>query len=309
MNANTIRDLLIRETNVLLYGPPGTGKTHLAQEVATLLENDSGVSPIYFDTGREQGFFRAQPEPKCKVFWVTFHQSYSYDNFVIGLRPDIQSNSPLGLRPEAGVLLQAAAHASRPEHSSLIVIDEVNRGNVGQILGDFITIMEPDKRLSEDGGPTPSTVYVTLPYVVQGGSLQVDLENSRVEIQNPFAMPRSVYTLATMNSIDRSASPLDAAIRRRFRVVNLSVDRQTIAAALDLEAEAIKIGDANLNSIRNIKILAAYLLDELNTRIEWFLGRDFQLGSWYLGRSVESKMWMRRSTLSQTSGTAGSGPN
>ena len=172
----------------MLYGPPGTGKTHLAQEVATLLEGEGAISATYLDTESEQHFLQAHKEPRCKVFWVTFHQSYAYDNFVIGLRPDLQSKSPLGLKPEPGVLLQAAAHASRAGHSSLIVIDEVNRGNVGQVFGDFITIMEPDKRLADDGNPTPSTVYVTLPYVAQGDSIQVDLRALRVEMPNPFAM-------------------------------------------------------------------------------------------------------------------------
>ena len=283
MKARALRDLLLSETNVLLYGPPGTGKTHLAQEVANLLKGDSAISATYLDTEKEQHFLHARTELRCKVFWVTFHQSYSYDNFVIGLRPDLQSESLLALKPEPGVLLQAAAHASYAGHISLIVIDEVNRGNVGQVFGDFITIMEPDKRLGEDGNPTPSTVYVILPYVAPGESIQVGPETSGVKMPVPFAMPRRVYTLATMNSIDRSAAPLDAAIRRRFRIVNPGVDRYTIAAALRLEAESVSLDAANLESIKGIRVLAAYLLHEVNTRIEWFLGRDFQLGQWYLG--------------------------
>lgn len=283
MKARELRDLLLGETNVLLYGPPGTGKTHLAQEVANLLKRESAISATYLDTGKEQQFLQAQTESLCRVFWVTFHQSYSYDNFVIGLRPDLQSENLLGLKPEPGVLLQAAAHASGQGRISLIVIDEVNRGNVGQVFGDFITIMEPDKRLMEDGNPGRSTVYVTLPYVAQGESIQVGLGKSSVRIPVPFAMPRRVYTLATMNSIDRSAAPLDAAIRRRFRIVNLGVDRHAIAAALGLEVESVNPAAANLESIEGIRILAAHLLHEVNTRIEWFLGRDFQMGQWYLG--------------------------
>ena len=283
MNAQALLSLLLSETNVLLYGPPGTGKTHLVQEVAYLLEREDNASAIYLDTDREQGFLRSHGELRFKTFWVTFHQSYSYDNFVIGLRPDLESDRLLALRPEPGVLLQAATNASREGHASLIVIDEINRGNVGQVFGDFITVIEPDKRLAEDGSPTPLTVYVTLPYVVPANSEKVDLEEANMDLQSPFAMPRHVYTLATMNSIDRSAAPLDAAIRRRFRVVNLNVSRDAIAAALTLEAESIKFENVNLKSVLGIKTLAAYLLIELNKRIEWFLGRDIQLGQWYLG--------------------------
>ena len=65
--------------------------------------------------------------------------------------------------------------------------------------------------------------------------------------------------------------------------MNLGVDRNMIAAALGLGDDSVRLDGANLESIRGIKILAAYFLQELNTRIEWFLGRDFQLGQWYLG--------------------------
>ena len=283
MDAQELLSLLLSETNVLLYGPPGTGKTHLVQEVAYLLEREGNDSAIYLDTGREQGFLRSHGELRFKTFWVTFHQSYSYDNFVIGLRPDLETDRLLALRPEPGVLLQAAANASHKGQASLIVIDEINRGNVGQVFGDFITLMEPDKRLAEDGSPTPLTVHVTLPYVVPANSHKGDLGKAGMDLQSPFALPRRVYTLATMNSVDRSAAPLDAAIRRRFRIVNLNVSRDAIAETLALEAKSIEFENVSLESVSGIKTLAAYLLIELNKRIEWFLGRDIQLGQWYLG--------------------------
>ena len=284
MNAEELRDLLLNETNVLLYGPPGTGKTHLVQQVATLLTGaETAASSIVLDTDLEQQFLQLRQALRCKVFWVTFHQSYSYDNFVVGLRPDLDSDRLLALKPEPGVLLHAAAYAALPGNASLIVIDEINRGNVGQIFGDFITIIEPGKRLDEDGSATGETVRVTLPYVGQGDSIQIEMEGSIGTIENPFSLPRRVFTLATMNSVDRTAAPLDAAIRRRFRVVNLSVDREAIAAALGLESASVNIDDANLQNVHGVKVLAAYLLDEVNTRIEWFLGPDFQLGQWYLG--------------------------
>ena len=282
MNAATLRDLLLSETNVLLYGPPGTGKTHLVQELANLLGDDGVASATYLETSLENNFLTTQEGWSCKIFWVTFHQSYSYDDFVIGLRPNLEAENPLALKPEPGVLLQAAAHALGAGQASLIIIDEINRGNVGQVFGDFITIMEPDKRLANDGNPTSSTVYVTLPYAVRGEAIKVDLEDSSTTLPSPFAMPQRVFTIATMNSVDRSAAPLDAAIRRRFRVVNLDVSRDAIAGALGLAAETVKMENADLDSVLGVKTLAAYLLGELNARIEWFLGRDFRLGQWYL---------------------------
>ena len=287
MNAHELVDLLLNEANVLLYGPPGTGKTHLVQETAALLSGEDGAAAlIALDTGREHQFLQAYEGPRCRVFWVTFHQDYSYDNFVIGLRPDLNSERLLALRPEPGVLLNAAAHALIPGNISLIIIDEINRGNVGRIFGDFVTFMEADKRLDDHGRPTQGTVHVTLPYLGTGEIIPVDLEGFTVRLGNPFAMPRRVYTLATMNSIDRTAAPLDAAIRRRFRMVNLNVDRVAIATALGIDAEMMDFSHANLETVDGVKILAGYLLEQINIRIQWFLGRDFQLGQWYLAPLV-----------------------
>lgn len=284
MNAEELRDLLLKETNVLLYGPPGTGKTHLVQQVATLLAGEEdAASSVVLDTALEHQFLQLQQGIRCKVFWVTFHQSYYYDNFVVGLRSDLDSDKLLALKPEPGVLLRAAAYAAHPGHASLIVIDEVNRGLVGQIFGDFITTIEPDKRLDEEDNVTKETVQVDLPYIAEGNSIQIEADGLSGTIGNPFAMPHRVFTLATMNSIDRTAAPLDAAIRRRFRVVNLSVDREAIAEALGIDKTSINIAGANLQDVHGVKVLAAYLLDVINTRIEWFLGRDFQFGQWYLG--------------------------
>ena len=282
MNAELLRDILLAETNVLLYGPPATGKTHLVQQLVSLLDKENSESGILLDSTREHGFLKKFPDLQFKIFWVTFHQSYSYDNFVIGLRPDTESEKLLALKPEPGVLLQAAANASLPGHASLMVIDEVNRGNVGQVFGDFITIMEADKRLSDDGSPNPSTVFVNLPYVSASDHLRVDLGQDNVELLSPFAMPRRLYTLATMNSIDKSAAPLDAAIRRRFRVLSLNVDQAAIAGALGIPSESMQGDNANLESIEGVRVLAGLVLSEVNKGIEWFLGNEFQLGQWYL---------------------------
>ena len=228
MNAATLTEVLLRETNVLLYGPPGTGKTYLVQEVANRLSGGDPSSAIYVDTSQERRFLERRHAQRVEVFWVTFHQTYSYDDFVIGIRPESTSNGPLRLRPEPGVLLQAAAHAAEPNNSSLVVIDEINRGNASQIFGEFITIMEKEKRLADDGQSTPRTVAVTLPYAARGSSVEFEASGIQRRISNPFAMPSRVYALATMNSVDRSAAPLDAAIRRRFYVVNLPVDIRAI---------------------------------------------------------------------------------
>lgn len=279
ITATELRETLLAETNVLLYGPPATGKTHLVQELVGLLQGTSSeMEQIHLDTSKEAGYLQQAPVGSFKVFWVTFHQTYSYEDFVIGLRPDLDASSPLKLKPEPGILLSAAAHAAIPGNSSLIVIDEINRGNVSRVLGEFITLMEAEKRLLDDGQPSPTTVSVRLPYLKDGDTIALSPGQT---VSNPFSMPTRLYTLATMNSVDRSAAPLDAAIRRRFRVIDLFPDRALLASAVGL-ASVEPAQDIDLTSVEGIKALAVSLLDAVNARIQWFLGRDYQLGQWYL---------------------------
>lgn len=144
---------------------------------------------------------------------VTFHPSYSYEDFVEGFRPVPSGTDQLALRLTDGVFkrvcVEAAAHPERPY---LVLIDEVNRGNLPRIFGELITLLEKDKR----GLP------VVLPQ-----SHQV------------FSVPENVYLLGTMNTADRSIRLLDAAIRRRFAFEELMPQplllRGQLVDDLDLE--------------------------------------------------------------------------
>ena len=156
-----------------------------------------------------------------KVGWVTFHQSYSYEEFIVGLRPDPASEKLLSLEPSPGLLLELAEWARVPGQSSLLVIDEINRGNVSRVFGEFITLIEPDKRLADDGHPTDRTVAINLPYIKPGIPVTVQVDGADVNVENPFTMPLRLYTLASMNSVDKSIAPLDSALRRRFHVSSL----------------------------------------------------------------------------------------
>lgn len=280
--AHEINESLRQHTNVLIYGPPGTGKSYIMRQVEELFCN-----PAYFiDTAKERkAIAGGGPVGQTKTGWVTFHQSYSYEDFIIGLRPNPSSTALLSLEPVPGLLLQLAEFARRQSNSSLLLIDEINRGNVSRIFGEFITLLEPDKRLGMSGQMTRSTVAVQLPYIRPTMEVRVPIGTDFVPVPNPFTMPRPVYTLASMNSVDKSIAPLDAALRRRFHVYNLEPDLNEISqfTGVELPSEAnaltVKYPLTGQNSLIQI---ALALLQFLNRGIGYYLGPEYQLGQWYL---------------------------
>ena len=180
---------LARRRNLLLQGPPGTGKTFLARRLAWLL-------------------LGAQDESRIEL--VQFHPSYGYEDFMLGFRPDTKGRFRLvpGVLP---LLCQRAA--ADPNRPYVLLIDEVNRGNVPRIFGELLLLLEADKR-----GPAHA---LRLPYAPP--------EAPR------FFVPANLYVIGTLNLADRSLSPLDYALRRRFAVVALEPQfgaplRQLLAA-------------------------------------------------------------------------------
>ena len=135
--------------------------------------------------------------------FITFHQSYAYEDFVEGIRPKTK-NGNLSYRVRSGPLRRICDRARKaPDKKFALFIDEINRGNIAKIFGELITLVEADKRIHTDSsGNTlsdPEGLEVTLPY---SGDL--------------FGVPVNVDVIGTMNTADRSIALLDSALRRRF---------------------------------------------------------------------------------------------
>lgn len=142
---------------------------------------------------------------------VTFHPAYGYEDFIEGYRPAEESGGGLRLVLRDGVFTRVCeAAAANPERPYLLLIDEINRGDIPKILGELITLREKDKR----------GMHITLP------------------TGRRFAVPSNVHILGTMNTADRSIRLLDSALRRRFAFHELLPDTELL--------DGNKVGDVDL---------------------------------------------------------------
>jgi 5-methylcytosine-specific restriction protein B len=136
---------------------------------------------------------------------VQFHPAVTYEDFVVGLAPDAKDRTlRFDVRP--GWLLEAARKTKDTPY--LLIVDEINRSDLGKVLGEAIYLFEP----SEVGGERARRVQ--LPHPVDGKA--------------EFSLPENLFVLATMNTADRSIAPMDLAIRRRFAFATLLPDRHVV---------------------------------------------------------------------------------
>ena len=227
--------------NIILYGPPGTGKTHRLR---------TGFLPAYED--------RTTPAtPVRRYEFVTFHQSYAYEDFVEGIRPKVKAGA-VTYEVQPGIFRRLCERAKKdPAHRYAIFIDEINRGNVAKVFGELITLLEPDKRASYDAaGLWLSDLEVTLPYSGER-----------------FSVPSNLDVYGTMNTADRSIALLDVALRRRFEFEELVPTPDTLTGA---------DGQGTIPDDEGGEINLRRLLATLNRRITHLLHRDQTIGHAYL---------------------------
>lgn len=285
--ADKIEDILASwgaGRNALLYGPPATGKTRLISELFEALKEppESNRGILFDPDDADAPFSRPQqkitiPQP-IKVVWTTFHQSYGYEDFVLGMRPAITAEG-IRLEPWAGVFLDAALELSDPDseyESVVIFIDEVNRGNAARIFGEFMTFLDFDYR---DGGKVPLPLPLRQLTYGNGESEVVRRPGGRTStIPEGFTFPKHIYIVSTMNSVDRAAVPIDSALARRFDRIEMRPDLDVLSDLWGLDKATIPTpGEENWQTLSPFE--TSYLvLDRLNVVIASDLGSEFELG-------------------------------
>lgn len=259
---NKCANLLKSKHNIILQGAPGTGKTYNTAAIALSVLGIDGVDLDNHDEVMKK-YEELQDD---RIFFTTFHQSLDYEDFVEGLKPRVQTNEngeSLGVtyEPEDGIFKRACNAVVTDDSKDIIksvvlIIDEINRGNVSKIFGELITLLEADKR---DKGNHP--IKVTLPYS-----------------KTLFGVPSNLYIIGTMNTTDRSTGTLDYALRRRFAFVTLKSDPNVIVKHYeklgndDLKAIAIDLFNNIKAFITNPKHLCGDLcIDDLMVGHSYFM--------------------------------------
>jgi 5-methylcytosine-specific restriction protein B len=271
-----IKRVLATKKQVILYGPPGTGKTWVANNYIKTLKKD----PIQ----QEESAETSNPSQ-----FVTFHQSFSYEEFVEGLRPStddegnicysvhegvfktICRNAFNALMKEAGLSKEWAEDGAMPQLMPdetrqvrkiqenvpfFLIIDEINRGDISRVFGELITLLEADKRLFAE-----NELAVILPYS-----------------KTNFGIPPNLYIIGTMNTADKSISLVDVALRRRFGFIEMMPQIGVLEENLQNGSE----------STQEIFDLSIDVLKRVNQQITFLYDRDHQIGHSYLLKLKEA---------------------
>lgn len=239
-------DLLVDKPQLILEGPPGSGKTFVGRLLGRYLTDNPLAGPV-----------------DSRLTVVQFHQSYGYEDFIEGIRPDVTLDGQVTYSVSDGVfkrICERAATAPSTERF-VIVVDEINRGNISRIFGELLLLLE----YRRDG------LEVTLPYS-----------------HKPFVIPENVHIIATMNTTDRSLALIDYALRRRFYFYGLTPVEKGRAPVLERW-----LAKSDVPTVRRAEVLKLFIA--LNEKVQAELDEHHQVGhSYFMTEAIRTDEGLRR---------------
>ena len=262
------------DKNVIFYGPPGTGKTYTTAKRAVEICKTESEEELTDYTEVMKRY--KELKEKNRIEFITFHQSYGYEEFIEGIKPVVSNEddesedesennqeSKTNIKIENdikydivdGIFKKFCNNAKKaiietnnndnndtPLEAYVFIIDEINRGNISKIFGELITLIETTKRAGKK-----ECISTKLPY-------------SKEE----FTVPDNVYIIGTMNTADRSIALMDTALRRRFYFEEM-LPNYDLLKDIFVEDEGVKV---NIGA----------MLKAINERIEYLYDREHTIG-------------------------------
>jgi 5-methylcytosine-specific restriction protein B len=226
-------ELLTNKKNLILQGAPGVGKTFAAKRLAYAMIGEKNDSQVEF---------------------IQFHQNYSYEDFIMGYKPQDE-----GFKLTDGIFYQFCKKAANhPQQDFFFIIDEINRGNLSKVFGELLMLIEKDYRGTK----------ATLAY---SGT--------------PFSVPENLYLIGMMNTADRSLAMIDYALRRRFSFFEMEPG---------FNSDGFKAYQDSLNNDTFNTLLDCINNLNRDIAIDSSLGKGFRIGhSYFCGREECTEDWMK----------------
>lgn len=306
----------IESRNIIFYGPPGTGKTYNVVNKALEIIDKQYYKDLINNDSKEARINAVEEFNKLmennQIGFCTFHQSYGYEEFVEGLKSDGNGNFVCqdGILKDISIRAAYAGLSNKDTNKVdinkkkesvinnirnkeifnfngkdkfVLIIDEINRGNISKIFGELLTLLEEDKRITRENQVTCKLTYTK--------------EN--------FSLPPNLYILGTMNTADRSIALLDIALRRRFDFIEMMPDTSmlepiedvNLSQMLDIINNRIEyfydrdhmIGHAYLTNVEKIEDISKVLKNKIIPLLQEYFYDDFEKIGLILGGIGENE--------------------